>query len=105
MLELSSDGENSTCRYALGGCDGDTMVSSTEMYDPRNGSWIIQEPMKKARAYSAAAVVKEAIFVFGGVEAGATITDTVEYFKDGEGWQEHKTSTIGKRSFMSAMTA
>lgn len=54
------------CRYAIGGFDGATMVSSVEIYDPRTGTWIAGEPMKDLRGYLATAVVKESIYVIGG---------------------------------------
>ncbi|CAN1276896.1 Kelch-like protein 20 [Linum perenne] len=91
--------------YVMGGNDGTEMLSSTEVYDPRQGSWFMEEPMNLARGYSAAVVVKEAIFVIGGLEEGINVNDTVEYFKERQGWREQKVSGIGKRSFMSAVVA
>lgn len=68
---------NLCCRYALGGFDGSAMVPSIEIYDPRLGSWMSGEPMKHSRGYLAAAVVKESIYVIGGVKIGDEIVDTV----------------------------
>lgn len=66
------------CRYAIGGFDGETMVSSVEIYDPRTGTWITGEPMKDLRGYSAVAVVKDSIYVIGGYKGEAEdILDTV----------------------------
>lgn len=65
------------CRYALGGFDGSAMVPSVEIYDPRLGSWMPGEPMNHCRGYSAAAVVKDAIYVIGGVKDGDSIAETV----------------------------
>lgn len=70
---------NLLCRYALGGFDGSAMVPSIEVYDPRLGSWMSGEPMKLSRGYLGAAVVKEAIYVIGGVKNGSEIVDTVPY--------------------------
>lgn len=70
---------NLLCRYALGGFDGSAMVPSIEVYDPRLGSWMSGEPMKHSRGYLGAAVVKEAIYVIGGVKNGSEIVDTVPY--------------------------
>lgn len=54
------------------------MVSSVEIYEPRRGTWIEGEAMKEARGYSAAAVVKDCIYVIGGYEGeGVDILDTV----------------------------
>ncbi|KAE9618188.1 putative development/cell death domain, kelch-type beta propeller, galactose oxidase, beta-propeller [Lupinus albus] len=89
--------------YALGGFDGIEMVSSVDVFDPRLGAWIMGEPMNHARGYCAAAVVKESIYVFGGVKVGETIVDTVEKYKEGEGWHEILTSEAVKRCFLSAI--
>ncbi|XP_024012226.1 uncharacterized protein LOC18019545 isoform X2 [Eutrema salsugineum] len=90
--------------YAIGGFDGSTMVSSVEIYDPRTGTWIAGEPMKESRGYSAAAVVKDSIYVIGGyMGEGVDILDTVECFKEGEGWRNVPCSSIGRRGFLSAV--
>ena len=67
------------CRYALGGFDGDTMVSTVDIFDPRLGSWMPGEAMNYSRGYSAAAVVNETIYVIGGVKDGYNIVDAVSY--------------------------
>lgn len=53
------------------------MSSSVEIYDPRLGKWMVGEPMKESRGYLAAAVLKESIYVIGGVKSGEDILDTV----------------------------
>lgn len=53
------------------------MVPSIEIYDPRLGTWVIGEPMKHSRGYSAAAVLKESIYVIGGVQSNEEIIDVV----------------------------
>lgn len=65
------------CRYALGGFDEISMSSSVEIYDPRLGKWMVGESMKESRGYLAAAVLKESIYVIGGVKSGDDILDTV----------------------------
>lgn len=66
------------CRYAIGGYDGSAMVSSVEIYEPRTGTWTAGEAMKELRGYSAAAVVKDSIYVIGGYKGeGEDILDTV----------------------------
>ncbi|KAJ0087623.1 hypothetical protein Patl1_31439 [Pistacia atlantica] len=79
--------------YATGGFDGkdylSAMVSSVEIYDSRMDSWMTADPMKQARGYSAAAVLKESIY-------------DVECYKEGQGWEV--IDVIGKMSFMSAFT-
>lgn len=118
------------CRYALGGFDGEAMVPSVEVYDPRLGTWMSGEPMKQSRGYSAAAVVKDSIYVIGGVRKGDDVVDTVtsnflptfpcavtffesdnqmiydkqvECYKEGHGWEETISEAIGRRCFMSAI--
>lgn len=53
------------------------MVPSVEIYDPRVGTWIVGEPMNQSRGYSAAAVLKESIYVIGGVQSNEEIVDVV----------------------------
>ena len=64
-------------RYALGGFDGDKIVPSIEVFDPRLGAWTIGEPMNHRRGYSAVVVVKESIYMIGGVKVCENIVDTV----------------------------
>ncbi|KAM5560560.1 hypothetical protein ABKV19_021632 [Rosa sericea] len=87
--------------YALGGYDGDSMVSSVEIFDPRLESWMPGEPMNYSRGYSAAAVVNDTIYVIGGVKGDTSIAETVECYKEGQGWQE-MAGVISKRCFLSA---
>lgn len=68
------------CRYVIGGYDGDAMVSTVEVYDPRAGSWMTGEPMNHPRGFSAAAVAGDSIYVFGGLKSGKEINDTVSGF-------------------------
>lgn len=61
------------------------MVPSVEIFDPRLGSWIIGEPMDQSRGYSCATVLKDSLYVIGGVKPGdgkkpEIIVDTVCYF-------------------------
>lgn len=54
------------------------MVSNVEVYDPRQGGvWMTSEPMKQYRGYLAAAVVKNSIYILGGVGRGDKVLDTV----------------------------
>ncbi|KAF5472095.1 hypothetical protein F2P56_008837 [Juglans regia] len=89
--------------YALGGYDGTTMVPSIEIFDPRHGSWMCGEPMKNPRGYSAAGVIKDSIYIIGGINGCGNVVDTVETYKDGQGWQETHTRAVGKRCFTSAI--
>ncbi|XP_073016568.1 uncharacterized protein [Primulina eburnea] len=89
--------------YAVGGFDGIDMVPSVEIYDPRVGTWMIGEPMKQSRGYSAAAVLKESIYVIGGVRANEVVLDTIERYKEGEGWETIQSRSVGQRTFASAI--
>lgn len=61
----------------MGGFDGASMVQSMEIFDPRAGSWMTGPPMKHRRGYAAAAVLKESIYIIGGVLNGNDIVETV----------------------------
>lgn len=90
--------------YSLGGFDGVTMVPSVEVFDPRLGKWTVEETtMNHPRGYFAAAVVKDSIYVIGGVNGDETIVDTVESYKEGQVWKEIYTSENVKRCFISAI--
>lgn len=56
------------CRYALGGYNGDTMVSSVEVFDPRNGLWMMGEAMRVSRAYLGSFVLGGKMYVIGGMQ-------------------------------------
>ncbi|XP_059301760.1 uncharacterized protein LOC132053658 isoform X2 [Lycium ferocissimum] len=90
-------------KYALGGYDGENMVSSVEILDPRFGSWVMGEKMNSPRGYSGAVVIGGKIFVIGGVNDQEEILDTIEYYEDGHGWKMTDTRTLGKRCFFSAV--
>lgn len=61
------------CRYALGGYNGDTMVSTVEVFDPRIGSWMMDEPMTISRGYFGSFVLGGQIYVIGGVQDGKVL--------------------------------
>ena len=65
------------CKYVVGGFDGNTMVPTVEIFDPRIGSWMSGEPMNYLRGYSVSAVVNDTIYVIGGVKDGHNIVDAV----------------------------
>lgn len=89
--------------YAIGGHGPFEMVPSIEIYDPRLCSWMTGEPMKHARGYSAAAVLNESIYIIGGITNDEIIIDTVECYKERQGWKDIGSNAIGKRSFSSAV--
>ncbi|KAK1398145.1 hypothetical protein POM88_008008 [Heracleum sosnowskyi] len=82
------------------------MVKSIEIYDPRIGSWTTGEPMSEQRGYAAAAVLKGRLYIIGGVvsgEGGDNIIETIECYKEGEGWQSTNLKAVGRRCFASAI--
>ncbi|RZC86381.1 hypothetical protein C5167_030460 [Papaver somniferum] len=90
--------------YALGGYNGENMVSSIEEFDPRKNSWIVRDEMKEARGYATAAVIGESIFVLSGLKNGKVLTETVECYKEGQGWSVANLKGAGKRCFFTAIS-
>lgn len=64
-------------RYAMGGYDGNKMVSSTEIYDPRLNAWRMGDPMITPRGYAAAVNLNDSLFLIGGMQSNVQILDTV----------------------------
>jgi hypothetical protein len=64
-------------RYAVGGYDGDKMVSSVEIYDPRLNAWRMGDPMNTPRGYAAAVYLDDSLFLIGGMQSNVQILDTV----------------------------
>ncbi|KAJ7959583.1 Kelch-like protein [Quillaja saponaria] len=89
--------------YAVGGYDGDQMVPTVEVFDPRKGLWMMGSSMNVSRGYSAAVVIGETIFSIGGLNENNAILDTVEFYKEGLGWQLTDLKAIGKRCFFCAI--
>ncbi|KAL8517163.1 hypothetical protein ACS0TY_015396 [Phlomoides rotata] len=90
--------------YAIGGYDGANMVSSVEIYDPRLGTWMTGEAMNQGRGYSAAALLNDSIFVIGGVvDSDSDITDSIECYKEGRGWQAMNSRAVGRQCYASAI--
>ncbi|TVU03060.1 hypothetical protein EJB05_51388, partial [Eragrostis curvula] len=67
--------------HAMGGYDGESMVSSVEIYDPRLNAWRMADPMHTPRGYAAA----------------------VDVYSASSGWSVLSFDSIGKRSFASAV--
>jgi hypothetical protein len=66
-------------RYAMGGYDGDKMVSSVEIYDPSLNAWRIGDPMNTPRGYAAAVYLDDSLFLIGGMQSSVQMLDTVSY--------------------------
>ncbi|KAI4306510.1 hypothetical protein L6164_029781 [Bauhinia variegata] len=87
--------------YAIGGYNGEQMVSTVEVFDPRMGWWMAGESMNHSRGYSAAVVIGNSVFVIGGYDG--KVLDTVEFYKEGIGWQSTTLRAVGKRCSFSAI--
>uniref|UniRef100_A0A804PXY1 DCD domain-containing protein n=1 Tax=Zea mays TaxID=4577 RepID=A0A804PXY1_MAIZE len=89
--------------YAMGGYDGDKMVSSVEIYDPSLNAWRIGDPMNTPRGYAAAVYLDDSLFLIGGMQSSVQMLDTVEVYNASSGWSVLGSSSIGMRSFASAV--
>jgi len=79
--------------YALGGFDGTQRLSSCEVYQPLNDTWIQIPNMNSRRCiFAACAVAPLNIFVFGGCYNNNTLLNSIEMFNISDNtW---KTTTI-----------
>lgn len=72
--------------YVIGGCTlGGIPLNSVEVFDPSTGRWSIKPPLRRARGYVTAGLVKGRIVVAGGGDGGSAgleglPQDTVESF-------------------------
>ncbi|KAK3137411.1 hypothetical protein QOZ80_5BG0451870 [Eleusine coracana subsp. coracana] len=89
--------------HAMGGYDGESMVSSVEIYDPRLNTWRMGDPMHTPRGYAAAVTLDDSLYLIGGMQSNVQILDTVEVYNASSGWSVLNFSSIGKRSFASAV--
>ncbi|KAK3140631.1 hypothetical protein QOZ80_5AG0403550 [Eleusine coracana subsp. coracana] len=89
--------------YAIGGFDGERMLSSVEIYDPRLNVWRMGDPMTAPRGYAAAVNMDNSLFLIGGLRSNVQILDTVEVYSTSSGWSVLGFSSMGKRSFASAV--
>jgi hypothetical protein len=108
------------------------MVSSVEIFDPRLNTWKMGDPMSNPRGYASAVTFDDNLFVLGGLRSNEAILDTVsenriksvtvtftnlcslsrtvssfvlqvEVYNVSSGWSVPGFSSIGKRSFASAI--
>ncbi|CAN6349813.1 unnamed protein product [Urochloa humidicola] len=89
--------------YAIGGYNGDKMVSSVEIYDPRLNAWRMGDPMSSPRGYAASVSLDGSVYLIGGLQSNVQILDTVEVYNANSGWSALSFSSLGKRSFASAV--
>ncbi|KAL6607776.1 hypothetical protein ACP70R_040839 [Stipagrostis hirtigluma subsp. patula] len=89
--------------YAMGGYDGEKMVSSVEIYDPRLNAWRMGDPLCTPRGYGAAVNLDDSLYLIGGLQSNVHILDTVEVYNASSSWTVLSYSSIGKRTFASAI--
>ncbi|KAI3886783.1 hypothetical protein MKW92_045415 [Papaver armeniacum] len=80
------------------------MVSSVDVFGPRKNSWIVSDEMNEARGYATTSVIVESIFVISGLKDGKLLTDTVECYKEDQGWSVANVMGVGKRCFFTAIS-
>ncbi|GMH13315.1 hypothetical protein Nepgr_015156 [Nepenthes gracilis] len=90
-------------KYAIGGYDGDRMISSVEVFDPRIGSWTMADSMNEPRGYMGAVTIRNSIYAIGGIQNDNKISNSVEQYSDGHGWEVTNLKAVGKRCFFSAV--
>jgi N-acetylneuraminic acid mutarotase len=88
--------------YAIGGYNGDRMVSSVEIFDPRRNSWRVGDPMNFPRGYASTVTLGDNVFVIGGLQSSEKFMDSVEVYNVKCGWSVPGFSSIGVRCFASA---
>jgi len=89
--------------YAIGGYNGDKIVSSVEIYDPRLNAWRMGDPMSSPRGYAAAVNLDGSVYLIGDLQSNVQILDTVEVYSASSGWSTLGFSSLGKRTFASAV--
>ncbi|KAK1661880.1 hypothetical protein QYE76_050039 [Lolium multiflorum] len=89
--------------YALGGYDGNQMVSTVEIFDPRANSWRISSPFSVPRGYGCAVTVNDNVYLIGGINADAESVETVEVYNERQGWSNPGYKAIGQRRFACAI--
>ncbi|KAK6943206.1 Development/cell death domain [Dillenia turbinata] len=98
---ICDESGNAFVRYVLGGYDGSNTVSTVEIYEPRMDSWMAGVPMNHPRGYFAAAVIRDSLYVVGGMKDDTNLLETVERYQEGQGWDVLNAGVIGKRCFLS----
>lgn len=61
----------------MGGYNGEKMVSSVEIFDPRLNAWRMGDPMSAPRGYAAAVTLDGSAYLIGGLKSNVQILDTV----------------------------
>uniref|UniRef100_A0A0D9UX50 DCD domain-containing protein n=1 Tax=Leersia perrieri TaxID=77586 RepID=A0A0D9UX50_9ORYZ len=89
--------------YALGGQDRNTMLSSVEIFDTHANSWRVGSPLSVPRAFGCAVAVDGNAYLLGGIQGIGEYVETVEVYKEGQGWSVSGSKAVGKRAFACAV--
>lgn len=89
--------------YAVGGHDGNHMVSTVEIFDPRANSWRLSSPISIPRGYACAVTANDNVYLIGGIETNGENIETVEMYNERQGWSIPGYKAIGQRSFASSI--
>ncbi|KAF0920315.1 hypothetical protein E2562_034794 [Oryza meyeriana var. granulata] len=88
---------------ALGGQDRNTTFSSVEIFDTHANSWRTDSPLSVPRAYGCAVAVGGSVYLLGGIQRSEEYVETVEVYKEGQGWSISGSKAVGKRAFACAV--
>jgi hypothetical protein len=61
----------------MGGYNGESMVPTVEIYDPRLDAWRMDDPMHTPRGYAAAVNLDDSLLLIGGMQSNVQLLDTV----------------------------
>lgn len=76
---VMTDEESNEFIYVCGGSDGEEVLTSCEVFDPKEGAWHSIEPFSVPRLSHVSAVIDGKLYVFGGFD-GKVPLDTYECY-------------------------
>lgn len=80
--------------YVVGGSDGQTSLTSVEIFDFVTGLWFVGPSLGTPRANMGLAVTHERLFAIGGF-SGKTFLDSMEFLSsDGEQWYTYQPADV-----------
>jgi hypothetical protein len=75
--------------YLIGGNDGESVISSVEMYNPVQNTWQKVHNLHRAREVLAGAVLNDRIYAIGGQQDVHMLIDRIEWYdRSGDTWLE-----------------
>uniref|UniRef100_A0A0D9Y3P9 DCD domain-containing protein n=1 Tax=Oryza glumipatula TaxID=40148 RepID=A0A0D9Y3P9_9ORYZ len=95
--------EEDPIQHALGGLNRNTTFSSVEIFDTRANSWRRGSPLSVPRAHGCAVTVDGNAYLIGGIQSSEEYVETVEVYKEGQGWSISGSKAFGKRAFACAV--